>query len=179
MTERLWSPWRMTYVRKAARETGCLFCRLRRRGDDRSRHVLARREHAILLLNRYPYNPGHLMVAPARHARTVADLNGEERRDFLELVALAERALEAEYKPEGMNLGANLGKIAGAGYPGHLHWHLVPRWSGDTNFMPVIGLTKVMPETLDRTWRRLKGAVAALDSGKGVGKGTRGRRAQT
>ncbi len=161
--DRLWAPWRMTFIRKSAKETGCLFCRLQRPGNDRARHVLVRREGALLMLNRYPYNPGHLMVAVARHSSTVAALNGDERRDFLDLVGLAERLLERAYRPQGMNHGANVGHVAGAGYPGHFHWHLVPRWSGDTNFMPTVGQAKVLPETLDQSYRRLKVALQELD----------------
>jgi len=111
------------------------------------------------MLNRFPYNPGHVMVAVARHAARFEQLSGEERANLLELVALAERALAAEYRPDGMNYGANVGRVAGAGFPGHLHVHLVPRWSGDTNFMPVVGKTKVLPESLSRTWTRLRRAI--------------------
>jgi ATP adenylyltransferase len=115
------------------------------------------------MMNRYPYSPAHVMVAVRRHAGSFAALRPEERGDVLELVALAERALEAEYRPNGMNVGANLGEVAGAGFPGHLHVHLVPRWKGDTNFMPVIGDTRVLPESLARTWTRLRRALRGLD----------------
>ena len=160
--DRLWAPWRMAYVGKGGGESGCLFCRVRRSRDDRGHLVLARLPHAILMLNRFPYNPAHLMVAAARHASTFAELKAEERADLLELVALAERALEAEYRPHGVNYGANAGRVAGAGFPGHLHVHLVPRWNGDTNFMAVSADTRVLPESLSRTWTRLRRAVRAL-----------------
>jgi ATP adenylyltransferase len=175
---RLWAPWRMAFIRRAARARGCLFCRLARSGDDRARLVVLRRGSAYLMLNRYPYNPGHLMVAVRRHAGSLAALRDAERRDLLELAALAERALEREYAPHGMNVGANLGKVAGAGYAGHLHWHIVPRWQGDTNFMPTVGGVKVLPETLARTWRRMRGALAALARARGAvtGGGRRGPR---
>src|SRR6185436_15597882 len=107
-------------------------------------------------LNRFPYNPAHLMVAVRRHAPRFESLDAAERDDVLDLVALAERALAREYRPHGINYGANVGRVAGAGFPGHLHLHLVPRWGGDTNFMPVVGETKVLPESLDRTWSRLR-----------------------
>jgi ATP adenylyltransferase len=163
--ERLWSPWRMAYIRRAHEPQGCLFCRVRRARSDRANLVLARRPHALLLLNRYPYNPGHLMVGVARHAGAFHDLTDAERTDVLDLVALAERALAAEYRPHGVNVGVNLGRVAGAGVLGHLHLHLVPRWDGDTNFMPVIAATRVLPESLGRTWTRLRRALRALEQG--------------
>lgn len=187
--ERLWSPWRMAYIaqtakpkrhssgkpaagargesaskRKRTDAEECLFCRVAAARRDRDDLVLARRRHALLMLNRYPYNPAHLMVAVHRHVANFAGLSPEERLDLLDLTALAERALEAEYQPHGINAGVNLGRVAGAGFPGHLHLHLVPRWNGDTNFMPVIGVTRVLPESLARTWTRLRAALARLDA---------------
>ena len=164
---RLWAPWRMAYVGSAAEPAGCLFCRVRRSREDRLHLVVARREHALLMLNRFPYNPAHAMVAVARHAGRFAQLTPEERADVWELVALVERAIEREYRPDGLNVGANLGRVAGAGYPGHLHLHVVPRWNGDTNYMPVIGETKVLPEALGRTWSRLRAAVRGLEGASG------------
>ena len=160
--DHLWAPWRMTYIAKADKVRGCLFCRTAGRRDDRAQLVLARRPLAFLMLNRFPYNPGHLMVAVARHAARFGQLSAEERADVLDLVAVAERALAAEYRPHGVNYGANVGRVAGAGFPGHLHLHLVPRWNGDTNFMPVVGETKVLPESLTRTWSRLRRAIRGL-----------------
>jgi ATP adenylyltransferase len=145
---------------------GCLFCGVPRSGAEREHLVLARRPRAFLMLNRFPYSPGHLMVAVVRHAAQFQDLDHEERFDLLELTALAERALAVEYRPHGMNYGLNVGKIAGAGFPGHLHLHLVPRWNGDTNFMPTVAETRVLPEALGRTWMRLRGAVRSLESGR-------------
>ena len=172
--DRLWAPWRMIYVARAASERGCLFCRAGRSADDRAQLVLARRPHAFLMLNRFPYNPGHLMVAVTRHAARFGQLRAEERSDLIELVGLAERALAAEYRPHGVNYGANVGRVAGAGYPGHLHLHLVPRWNGDTNFMPAVGETKVLPESLTRTWSRLRRALAGRKRPARVGRGARG-----
>jgi ATP adenylyltransferase len=168
----------MEYIRTADAPAGCLFCRVRRSRSDRADLVVARRPHALLMLNRFPYNPAHLMVAVARHTPRFEDLTLEERTDVLDLVAAAERALEAEYRPHGINYGANVGRVAGAGFPGHLHLHLVPRWDGDTNFMPVVGVTKVLPESLARTWTRLRRALtgaAPTVPAKRRG-GTRGRR---
>ena len=160
---RLWAPWRMPYIRTADEPQGCLFCRVARAHDDRAHHVLHRDARVLIMLNRFPYNPGHLMVAPLRHAASLGELGAEERVAVTDAVILAERALAAEYRPQALNLGANLGKVAGAGFPGHLHFHIVPRWNGDTNFMPVVAETKVLPESLGRTWSRLRKALAALD----------------
>jgi ATP adenylyltransferase len=159
--ERLWSPWRMRYIAAADAPAGCLFCRVGRGRSDREDLVLARRPHALLMLNRYPYNPAHLMVAAVRHVPQFDRLGADERADLIDLVAVAERALQRAYRPHGINYGANVGRIAGAGFPGHLHLHLVPRWNGDTNFMPVIGETRVLPESLARTWTRLRAAIGA------------------
>jgi ATP adenylyltransferase len=126
------------------------------------------------MLNRFPYNPAHVMVAVARHAAQFADLNADEWEELVGLTALAERALEAEYRPHGVNYGANVGRVAGAGFPGHLHLHLVPRWNGDTNFMPTVGGTRVLPESLGRTWTRLRRALVAFEGGPPGGR--RGRR---
>lgn len=162
--ERLWAPWRMAYIRSAHEPAGCLFCRVRRARSDRANLVLARRPHAVMMLNRYPYNPAHLLVAVARHIPAFHALTADERTDVLDLTGLAERALAAEYAPHGINVGVNLGRVAGAGVLGHLHLHLVPRWDGDTNFMPVVGGTRVLPESLARTWTRLRGALRAIEA---------------
>jgi ATP adenylyltransferase len=147
----------------------CLFCRVAQSTADRRDLVLARTSHAVLMLNRYPYASAHLMVAVKRHAARFVELETTERADLLDLVALAERALEQEYRPDGVNYGLNVGKVAGAGFPGHLHMHLVPRWSGDTNFMPVIGRTRVLPESLAATWGRLRKRIAKLEPPRGSG----------
>ncbi|HKQ56836.1 MAG TPA: HIT domain-containing protein [Candidatus Eisenbacteria bacterium] len=165
---RLWAPWRMRYVARATEERGCLFCRVARPGGERTHLVLARQGEAFLMLNRFPYNAGHLMVAVRRHVPRFERLSLDERHDLLALVALAERALAAEYRPHGINYGANVGRVAGAGFPGHLHLHLVPRWNGDTNFMPVVGGTKVLPETLSRTRSRLGRAIRTLTGRRGA-----------
>jgi len=143
-------------------DADCLFCRVAADTHDRANFVLFRRGPALVMLNRYPYNPAHLMVAVVRHEGRLAGLEPAESTAMFELAALAERALEAEYRPHGINVGLNLGRVAGAGFPGHLHLHLVPRWDGDTNFMPVIGATRVLPESLARTWTRLRRAIAAV-----------------
>jgi len=157
--ERLWSPWRIGYVGAKTEPKGCIFCRAASVKSDGAALVVARRSNALVMLNRFPYNPGHVMVATTRHVGSFARLKTEERAEFFELIGLVERALADEYRPHGLNVGANLGRVAGAGFPGHLHMHLVPRWDGDTNFMPVIGETKVLPESLEATWRRLRKAL--------------------
>jgi ATP adenylyltransferase len=165
----------MAYIRRAAEPAGCLFCRVGRARADRRDLVLARNGHALLMLNRFPYNPAHLMVAVKRHAAQFHELSAEERVDLLDLTALAERALAAEYAPHGVNYGLNVGRVAGAGFPGHLHLHLVPRWDGDTNFMPAVAETKVLPESLGRTWQRLRAALAALPATAGPARPAKGK----
>lgn len=167
--ERLWAPWRMAYIGRAHEPAECLFCRVARAGADSDREllVLARRPHAFMMLNRYPYTGGHLMAAVSGHRARFARLSADERADLLELVGLAERALETEYHPHGMNFGVNAGRVAGAGFPGHLHMHVVPRWDGDTNFMAAVGETRVLPESLARTWTRLRRAIRTLERGPG------------
>ena len=157
MTDRLWSPWRMEYIRAAGAEDaeGCIFCDLPAEDDDERNLILVRGEQAFVILNRFPYNAGHLMVAPFRH---VADYEALTEGELLEGERLIQRsivALREEMGPHGFNLGVNLGRVAGAGILDHLHWHVVPRWGGDTNFMPVVGKTKVLPELLEETRQRL------------------------
>jgi ATP adenylyltransferase len=154
----------MDYIGRANEPAECLFCRVARSRADREMLVLARRPHAFLMLNRYPYTGGHLMAAVSGHRGRFARLTADERADLMELVALAERALEAEYHPHGLNFGVNAGRVAGAGFPGHLHVHVVPRWDGDTNFMAAVGETRVLPESLARTWTRLRRAIRALEA---------------
>ena len=134
-------------------DAGCVLCRIR--DGEESERVLARSELGYVVLNKFPYNPGHVMVVPNRH---VGDLEGFDDEESLELQRLLRRAVKAlreEMEPHGFNIGLNIGRVAGAGLPDHLHWHVVPRWSGDTNFMPVTGQTRVMPELLAETARRL------------------------
>jgi len=155
--ERLWTPWRMQYVASAGGATSeCLFCEAAAGTDDEEALVLHRGHHAFLILNLYPYNTGHLMVAPVAHTADLAGLNPETAAEVWALTQTSVQALQQEYRPDGFNLGMNLGRVAGAGVPGHLHLHVVPRWSGDTNFMPVTADTKVMVETPRRTYQRLR-----------------------
>lgn len=155
--ERLWSPWRMEYIESARdddSDEGCPFCALGD-GDERT---LARTEHAFVTLAKYPYNPGHLLILPTRHTGDVEDLTPPEHAAIAILLQRSIRALRSTSDPGGFNVGLNLGRTAGAGIPDHLHWHVVPRWGGDTNFMPVVGQTRVLPQLLEDTFARLKPA---------------------
>jgi ATP adenylyltransferase len=156
-TERLWTPWRMAYIRKGEdKPDGCVFCELLAQGDDRANHILGRGERVFAILNAFPYNPGHLMVMPFRHVGEYADLTTDELSEMMAMTGTAIRALRDESGPHGFNLGMNLGQVAGAGVADHVHLHLVPRWGGDTNFMPIVGQTKVLPELLDETYEKLR-----------------------
>ncbi len=154
MTKPLWAPWRLEYVQSADDEPGCVFCTALT-GDDVERLVVHRGRSAFVLLNKFPYASGHVMVAPIRHVGEFGDLRDEE---VLEIHGLAQRSLRAlreVYSPDGFNLGWNLGRVAGAGVVDHVHLHVVPRWAGDTNFMPVLADVKVLPEHLTETRGRL------------------------
>lgn len=146
----------MAYIREAGKEEGCVFCDLPVDGDDRANHILGRGEHVYAVLNSFPYNPGHLMVMPFRHVGEYGDLTTEELGEMMAMTGTAIAALRDESGPHGFNLGMNLGHVAGAGIADHLHLHLVPRWGGDANFMPIVAQTKVLPELLDETYRRLR-----------------------
>lgn len=147
---------RMEYVTGPGDE-GCFLCRALEADDDAANLVLTRRERTVVILNRYPYNSGHVMVAPKRHVADLGALGEEEQRELMQMLAEACRVLVEEMQPHGFNIGLNLGETAGAGLPGHLHFHIVPRWPGDTNFMPVVAGSKVIPETLEETYQRLAG----------------------
>jgi ATP adenylyltransferase len=155
VTDHLWSPWRMQYIQEAAGESdaGCIFCAIA--AGEESDRVLARSDLAYVVLNKFPYNPGHLLVVPNRHEGDLEALTVLENGELQSLLQRSIRALRVESAPHGFNVGMNLGSIAGAGIPDHLHWHVVPRWSGDTNYMPVVGETRVLPELLADTHRRL------------------------
>ena len=157
MTDRLWSPWRMAYIESShGPDQGCFFCHGLQAGDDEASLILARAPEAFVVMNAYPYNPGHLLVAPIRHVGDLEALSESELRDVNALLQRAVGAVKAAMGPDGFNVGINLGRVAGAGVPGHVHWHVVPRWNGDTNFMPVTGETRVLPELVPETYRRLK-----------------------
>jgi ATP adenylyltransferase len=157
--DRLWSPWRMEYIESHEGETGsggCVFCSLLEQGDPDGERILHRGDAAFVTLAKYPYNPGHLLVLPVRHTGDLEDLAAEEGAEIHVLLQRSVRALREASAPDGFNVGLNLGRVAGAGIPGHLHWHVVPRWGGDTNFMPVVGETRVLPQLLSETYERLQ-----------------------
>jgi ATP adenylyltransferase len=152
--KQLWAPWRLEYIKSADEDSGCVFCRAVE-GDDEERLVVRRGSRAIALLNKYPYSSGHFMVAPTRHVGEYGDLDEVEVLELHRLSSAGMGALADMYAPQGYNVGWNLGRIAGAGVVDHVHLHVVPRWAGDTNFMPVLADTKVLPEHLQETRRKL------------------------
>ncbi len=164
--KRLWAPWRIAYIREIEKIEGCIFCVKPQENRDDENFLLYRGKTAFVLLNIFPYNSGHLMVAPYRHTALLEDLSPEEARELWHLVTVAVQALKRTFQPDGFNVGLNLGRAAGAGFDQHLHVHIVPRWVGDTNFMPVIGDTKVIPEGLEETYRRLKPVFEELVHGR-------------
>jgi ATP adenylyltransferase len=157
VTRRLWAPWRLEYIQSADELPGCVFCRAAELEDEVGL-VVHRGERAFVLLNKFPYGPGHLMLAPYRHLGELGDLSDEEALELHRLATAGLGALAQAMSPQGWNLGWNLGRTAGAGVVDHVHLHVVPRWAGDTNFMPVLADVKVMPEHLDETRRKLAAA---------------------
>jgi ATP adenylyltransferase len=153
--ERLWAPWRLEYVQSADEQPGCFLCNAAASDDDDAHLVVHRTARAIVVLNKFPYSSGHMLVAPVEHGLNFPDIAGELAQEIHALGADAVRALTSVYAPEGFNLGWNIGRIAGAGVPDHGHLHVVPRWGGDTNFMPVLGDVKVLPEHLLQSRRKL------------------------
>jgi ATP adenylyltransferase len=149
----------MPYIRGATPVEGCVFCLARDGKDDRAALVVHRGQHAFLILNAFPYTPGHLMAVLNRHVGSFLDAPAEELTDAMQLAQRATAALAAEYRAEGFNVGLNLGRVAGAGIVDHLHLHVVPRWNGDHNFMTVLGETRILPEDLATTWERLRGRM--------------------
>jgi ATP adenylyltransferase len=157
--EHLWAPWRLEYIKSADEQSGCLFCAAAVPGaDDAGRLVVHRGTQAIVLLNKFPYASGHFMVAPVRHVGEYGELTDEEALELHRLASAGMGALAETYAPQGYNVGWNLGRIAGAGVVDHVHLHVVPRWAGDTNFMPVLADVKVLPEHLEETRRKLRDA---------------------
>ena len=152
--EQLWAPWRITYITKA-KEEGCIFCNRQHDGDDRERLVLHRGKHTIVMLNKYPYNNGHLLVSPWRHISNLDELTADEEHDLMNWVKKSTRILKKVMRPDGFNIGLNLGREAGAGFEEHLHFHIVPRWRGDTNFMAVLDEVRSIPEHLKQSYSRL------------------------
>lgn len=156
--DRLWSPWRREYVQKTAVEEGCIFCRMAAEQNDEANLIVRRGALNFIVLNRYPYTSGHLMVVPYEHMDRLDGASDETLQELILLTREAQVRLGEVYKPAGFNLGMNIGEIAGAGIAGHIHMHLLPRWAGDANFMTTIGDTRVLPEDLGETYRKVRAA---------------------
>jgi len=154
--ERIWAPWRIEYILMEKPE-GCILCEKPEEDKDEQNYILYRGDKNFIILNSYPYNPGHLMVAPYRHTGNLEELTGEERNEHFEMVSRAIRALREAFNPGGFNIGANIGKVAGTGIDDHFHSHIVPRWQGDTNYVPVLADVRVVPQALAETYQKLKG----------------------
>jgi ATP adenylyltransferase len=154
--EHIWSPWRYKYIASAGRAEGCVFCRIEQEHRDAENYLVHRSELNFVILNLYPYTSGHLMIVPYQHEASLAAVDQATTTEMIELAKRAQTALEAEYRPDGFNIGMNLGRSAGAGVADHLHLHVVPRWSGDANFVSIVGETRVLPEELATTHQKLK-----------------------
>ena len=156
---RIWAPWRLEYVKDAAKdnEDECIFCAKPAADDDEANLIVHRGERCFVILNLFPYTNGHLMVAPYEHVGALQDLDADTVAEIMALAQKAMRRLEEVYSPQGYNVGFNQGRIAGAGFENHIHMHVVPRWGGDTNFMPVLADTRVMPQTLQQSYEALRG----------------------
>lgn len=171
----LWAPWRLAYIRGEdasqpknveplelpdGADPDCFICQAAAAPEDPQRHVVYRDQRVLIVLNRYPYNNGHLLVAPVAHCARLDKLSEADHLAIAQTVSRMVGLLEKLLEAEGFNVGLNLGRVAGAGLPGHLHWHIVPRWNGDTNYMPVLGSVNVIPQSLDELWRLLRGALS-------------------
>lgn len=152
--KRLWSPWRMKYILNS-KAKGCIFCKMSQEKMDRRNYILFRGEHNYIIMNLYPYNNGHLLIVPYKHTSTIEKLSKAEATDFIYLTGKSVAALKKAFSPDGFNIGMNLMEAAGAGIEAHIHMHIVPRWNGDTSFMPVLFETRVIPESLDDTYSKL------------------------
>ncbi len=161
----LWAPWRMEYV--GAEPKGCIFCLMPQEARDEENLILERAALSFVSMNRFPYNTGHLMVAPYAHVPGLEELSDEAIKEIMGLLKKSLSCLNAALRPHGFNIGVNLGKAAGAGFDQHVHVHIVPRWSGDTNFMPVVADTKVLPEALKATYQKLRQSFAATPQARG------------
>ena len=151
---KLWAPWRINYVKHKVKTKGCVFCQAKK--NNSGDYVIFKTKKSICLLNIYPYNNGHVMVAPYRHIKSIDLLTEAELIDLMKLVTRTKTNIDKKLKPHGYNIGMNIGKVAGAGFAGHIHIHIVPRWMGDTNFMPVVADVRVIPEAVDATYQRMK-----------------------
>ena len=156
----LWTPWRYAYVSTTEKTPGCVFCDAVQAGDDHKALIVHRAQHCFVILNAYPYTPGHVMIVPYAHLDELRKLPADAANEMMELSQRMESALRELYHPDGINLGMNIGKAAGAGIAGHIHMHVLPRWVADANFLSVVGETRVLPEMLEETWQRIRKALA-------------------
>ena len=161
-TQRIWAPWRLEYVKDASKdiESECIFCAKPAEGDDEANLIVHRGERCFVILNKFPYTNGHLMVAPYEHTAALQELDADTIAEMMSLAQRGMNALEVSYAPHGYNVGFNQGRVAGAGVEHHIHMHVVPRWGGDTNFMPVLGDTRVMNQTLEDSYETVRKAFA-------------------
>jgi len=152
----LWTPWRYNYIKNAEKTSGCIFCEVVNAGDDEKVRIVFRGKHCYLILNTFPYTSGHVMVVPYAHVDELQKLPGDAAQEMMALSQRTEGVLRDIYRPDGVNLGMNIGKAAGAGVAGHIHMHILPRWVADANFVSVVGETRILPEELGVTWKRMK-----------------------
>lgn len=155
----LWTPWRYAFVSGAVKTTGCVFCDAAKAGDDEKVRIVYRGQRCFVILNTYPYTPGHVMIVPYAHLDELRKLPPEAAQEMMELSQRMESVLRELYHPDGINLGMNIGKAAGAGIAGHIHMHALPRWVADANFISVVGETRILPETLEDTWKKISAAL--------------------
>jgi ATP adenylyltransferase len=157
----LWTPWRYAYVSTTEKSSGCVFCDAAKEQDDAKARIVHRGKHCFVILNAYPYTPGHVMIVPYAHLDELQKLPAEAAGEMIALSQRMETVLRALYRPDGINLGMNIGKAAGAGIAGHIHMHVLPRWVADSNFVSVVGETRVLPETLEDTWAKIRAKISA------------------
>lgn len=157
----LWTPWRYAYITNAEKASGCIFCDLPRSGDDEKARIIFRGRACFIILNTFPYTSGHVMIVPYSHTAELQQLPQDAAQEMMDLCQRMETVLRSVYRPDGVNLGMNIGKAAGAGVAGHIHMHVLPRWVADANFVSVIGETRILPETLETTYARLKQALSS------------------
>jgi len=155
----LWAPWRMEYIENVNDDNGCIFCIKPREDNDKKNLIVFRGKTCFVIMNRYPYNNGHLLVVPYKHISSIKELDDEEKLELFQVIDRCCQVLSDLMNPQGFNIGMNLGRPAGAGIADHVHFHIVPRWNGDTNFMPIIGNTKIISEGLEKTWEKLHKAM--------------------
>jgi ATP adenylyltransferase len=158
--DKLWAPWRIKYIRADKKTKGCIFCRA---GKSRSNYVIFKTKYSLSMLNTFPYNNGHIMISPLAHKAEISQLNDDEALDLFRVLDKSKKLIDKVLKPHGYNIGINISETAGAGIPGHLHIHIVPRWKGDTNFMPVVYNTKIISQSLDALYTQLKNAESKTD----------------